>query len=65
MKKLIDRFRKEKILNATVDCKCDIDGDVLVYKNVLYYVDIQKDYIDRIRKVDKKFREETQNNEKL
>lgn len=36
--RIVDLFRKKKILKATITCGCDLDGDLLVYKGTTYWV---------------------------
>jgi len=48
--KLIDQIRKKKIFKAAIACGCDVDGDILVYKGVTYFVHIQLNDIRRVQK---------------
>lgn len=50
MKKLIDFFRKRKIFKAALELGCDVDGDIVVYKGVTYFVHIQLNDLRRVPK---------------
>lgn len=43
----IDNCRKEKIFELAAQSGCDIDGDMIHYKNVRYYVNIADDVLER------------------
>lgn len=49
MKRLIDFFRKKRILEAAKELGCDVDGDLIRYKGINYYVDIQHEQVKRVR----------------
>lgn len=47
--RIVDLFRKRRILKAAVKCGCDVDGDMLVYKNTYYIVDCVHNYVSRCK----------------
>ena len=47
--RMVDLFRKRRILKAAVKCGCDVDGDMLVYKNTYYIVDCVHNYVVRCK----------------
>lgn len=46
--KIIDRIRKRKVLRLAMEIGCDFDGDLIVYKKVLYYVDMCNGIVSRV-----------------
>lgn len=47
--RIVDLFRKRRILKAAKECGCDTDGDLLVYKGTYYIVFILARVIFRAR----------------
>ncbi len=50
--RIVDLFRKRRILKAARKCGCDVDGDVLVYKGTTYFVYCLLNYVIRINKAE-------------
>ena len=46
--KIVDRLRKRKVLSLAMELGCDFDGDLIVYKKSLYYVDMCNGIVSRI-----------------
>lgn len=51
---IIDSIRKPKILEKALENGCDVDGDIVIYKGVVYFVYIYTGYIRRSYQVKNK-----------
>ena len=45
----IGPFKKRKILKSAQNAGCDYDGDMIIFKGHLYYVELHTGYIKHIR----------------
>ena len=50
--KIIDFFRKKKIFKLAIRLGQDIDGDIIIYKNVLYCHNIKCNKLVRVNNKD-------------
>lgn len=50
LNKLIDLLRKRKIFKYAMKCGRDVDGDIIVYKGVMYYIHIFNNELKRVPK---------------
>lgn len=49
IEKIIDQLRKPTIFKRSMKSGCDVDGDIITYRNKLYYVHILSGTLKRVK----------------